>query len=126
MPRRIARAPAVACTGNRAVLAACDGRIVLLVDSRTAMWSVYELSSVRTPLSLVAGAVGGLPSGARTRRPLRTPPPQVSELSQLLGVDLAATPWASAARIWAETQRCVGSRSSIPVCGSCFEAAAPA
>ena len=91
MPRRIARAPAVACTGNRAVLAACDGRIVLLVDSRTAMWSVYELSSVRTPLSLVAGAVGGLPSGARTRRPLRTPPPQVSELSQLLGVDLAAT-----------------------------------
>ncbi|SCF21857.1 hypothetical protein GA0070558_1569 [Micromonospora haikouensis] len=84
-------AVAVACTGSRAVLVACDDRIMLLVDSRTAMWSVYELSSVRTPLSLVAGAVGGPPSGARTRRPLRTPPPQVSELSQLLGVDLAAT-----------------------------------
>ncbi|MET8088193.1 hypothetical protein [Micromonospora sp. NPDC005237] len=84
-------AVAVACAGSRAVLVACDDRIMLLVDSRTAMWSVYELSSVRTPLSLVAGAVGGPPSGARTRRPLRTPPPQVSELSQLLGVDLAAT-----------------------------------
>ncbi|ADU11412.1 hypothetical protein ML5_5963 [Micromonospora sp. L5] len=55
-------AVAVACTGgDRAVLVACDDRIMLLADSRTAMWSVYELSSVHTLLSLVAGAVGGLP-----------------------------------------------------------------
>jgi hypothetical protein len=84
-------AVAVARTGNRAVLVACDDRTMLLVDSRTVMWSVYELSPLRTPLSLVAGAGNGPPPGARTRRPLHTPPPQVRELGELLGVDLAAT-----------------------------------
>lgn len=90
MPRRIASAPAVACTGNRAVLAACDDRIMLLVDLRTAMGSVYELSSVRTPLSLVAGAVGGPLLGSHPFAAAH-PPPQLSELGQLVGVDLAAT-----------------------------------
>ncbi|SCG72838.1 hypothetical protein GA0070609_4764 [Micromonospora echinaurantiaca] len=91
--RLVSRRPvvAVARTGNRAVLVACDDRTMLLVDSRAVMWSVYDLSPLRTPLSLVADAGNGPPPGARTRRPLHTPPPQVRELGELLGVDLAAT-----------------------------------
>ncbi|WP_405094592.1 hypothetical protein [Micromonospora sp. NBC_01412] len=71
-----------------AVLIAVVGHTMVLADSQTVVWRLYQLSGTRTPASLAAGYPGP-PPGARIR-PLAPSPPEVRELSDTLGVDLAA------------------------------------
>jgi hypothetical protein len=78
----VARGPK--CT----VLVAAAATIMVLVDSRSAVWRLYPLTGVRTPLSLASDHPGP-PPGARTV-PLSTPSAEVHALSEETGVDLAA------------------------------------
>ncbi|RLK23350.1 hypothetical protein DER29_1210 [Micromonospora sp. M71_S20] len=77
---------AVARNPRCTVLIARVDRTMVLVDSRMAVWRLYQLSGTRTPLSMTA-EYPGPPPGARIT-PLTSPPTEVRNLSDQLGVDL--------------------------------------
>ncbi|GAB3171311.1 hypothetical protein FHX75_1248 [Micromonospora palomenae] len=85
--RTTGRIVAVARNPRCTVLIARVDRTMVLVDSRMAVWRLYQLSGTRTPLSMTAECPGP-PPGARTT-PLTSPPAEVRGLSEQVGVDLA-------------------------------------
>ncbi|SIN35461.1 hypothetical protein [Micromonospora cremea] len=85
--RTTGRVVAVARNPRCTVLIARVDRAMVLVDSRMAVWRLYQLSGTRTPLSMTAECPGP-PPGARTT-PLTSPPAEVRGLSEQVGVDLA-------------------------------------
>ncbi|MEV0157239.1 hypothetical protein AB0H57_26410, partial [Micromonospora sp. NPDC050686] len=84
---RIDGSAAVVARNSRcAVLIAVADKTMVLVDSRMAVWRVYSLSGTRTPLSMTINCPGP-PPNARTF-PLRSQPPEVSDVEARLSLDL--------------------------------------
>jgi hypothetical protein len=70
------------------VLLAADDVTMALSDSISRVWRIYILSSIRTPMSLIAGHAGP-PPGSRTT-PLTALSPDISLLGRSAQVDLLA------------------------------------
>ncbi|WP_433458344.1 hypothetical protein [Micromonospora sp. CA-248212] len=84
---RIDGSAAVVAQNSRcAVLIAVAGKTMVLVDSRMAVWRLYSLSGTRTPLSMTSECPGP-PPNARVF-PLRSQPPEISEIEARLSLDL--------------------------------------
>jgi hypothetical protein len=81
-------AAVVARNPRCAVLIAVADKTMVLVDSRMPVWRLYSLSGTRTPLSMTINCPGP-PPNARTL-PLRSNPPEASDVGARLSLDLAS------------------------------------